>query len=326
MNTPVWVQKWSQNITNLDSLLDMVQIKKEDRAMLGLGEKVLLNVPIRIVSKMRKGSIDDPLFLQFIPHSGVEKPREGSVDPLEERKAVCTGSLLKKYEGRALILVTKTCAMQCQFCFRKHYDFKIQKYQFADELFWISNDKSLEEIILSGGDPLSIHTQELGSLLTRISAIDHVKRIRIHTRFPIGIPERIDDEFTEMLNTIKKQILFVLHINHAKEIDEEVARAIERLRKTGIILLSQTVFLKGINDSVEALSDLFKMLVRNGVVPYYIHQLDKVSGVLHYEVLPERAMMIMRTLHETLPGYMVPRYVQEIGGKKGKKIFPTYPV
>jgi KamA family protein len=216
--------------------------------------------------------------------------------------------------------------MHCQFCFRQHYNFKIECCRYEQELSWISKDKSLEEIILSGGDPLSLKSSELGSLLSQIGEHIHVKRIRIHTRFLIGIPERIDDEFLEMLRTINQTLIFVLHVNHAKEIDDDVALAIDRLRKAGAIVFSQSVFLKGVNDSTEALSELFKRLVHVGVVPYYLHQLDSVFGAMHYEVLQQRAMEIMRSLHETLPGYMIPRYVQEVSGEKGKKIYSTYPV
>jgi len=306
---------WKQNFTNTSDLLSFCQIDLE-KAL--LSPDFPCNVPKRIAEKIEKGNSDDPLFLQFVPQRAEQIHTEGfTLDPLEEEQAQITPCLLQKYQGRALLITCPSCCMHCRFCFRRHFSY--QTTTFTEELAWLEQHDEIEEVILSGGDPLSLSTPALSKLFERLNCIDHLQRIRLHSRFPIGIPERIDQELLELFSQCPKQIIFVLHINHPRELDEEVASRLSLLQRAGIPILSQTVLLKGVNDSLETLQELMRTLSNNAIIPYYLHQLDPVDGVSHFHVLDERAKTIVTELHKTLSGYMVPRLVQELPGKSAKQ-------
>lgn len=208
--------------------------------------------------------------------------------------------------------------MHCRYCFRQHFDYETEDKSFDKELSLIAADESIAEVILSGGDPLSLPDRILHSLLTRIAEIPHIKRIRFHTRFIIGIPERIDDAFLEMIKSVKKQFFFVIHINHGNELDEEILNRVRDLQNLGAVVLNQTVLLKGINDDVATLLTLCKGLVDHGILPYYLHQLDRVAGAAHFEVEEEKGKKLIQQLNEVLPGYAVPKYVREVTGEPAK--------
>jgi KamA family protein len=210
--------------------------------------------------------------------------------------------------------------MHCRFCFRKNFDYQTQDKTFLRELETIQNNTKLEEIILSGGDPLSLSDDILGSLLQSLSTISHIKRIRFHTRFPIGIPERIDGTFLKQLEACPKQIWFILHSNHISEFDSDVWAAMKKIQSLGIPVLNQTVLLKGVNDSEESLRALFCGLIDNGITPYYLHQLDEVQGSSHFKVEIDRGRDLLQSLMSTLPGYAIPKYVQEIPNRPSKTI------
>ena len=204
-----------------------------------------LNLPLRLAQKIQKNTLDDPILLQFLP---LEKEREASFqfqqDPVGDLEARKTGKLLQKYEGRALLLCTSSCAMNCRFCFRQNYDYQTQNKEFEEELDLIRQDSSLTEIILSGGDPLSLSNENLSSLIERLDLIPHLQRLRFHTRFPIGIPERIDEEFLALLENTRLQVFFVIHSNHASELDGDVLTALKKIQRLGIPVLNQNVLLR----------------------------------------------------------------------------------
>ena len=208
--------------------------------------------------------------------------------------------------------------MHCRYCFRQHYDYETQDKLFTEELQQIAQEPSLTEILLSGGDPLSLSNAQLGHLLGKLQEIPHLKRIRFHTRFPIGIPERIDAEFLELLASCSKQVIFVIHCNHPNEFDNEILESLKKVGKLGIPLLSQTVLLKGVNDTLSVLETLFMLLVDHGILPYYLHQLDRVQGATHFEVAEEKGKQLMEQLGDLLPGYAMPKYVREVPGQPKK--------
>jgi EF-P beta-lysylation protein EpmB len=229
--------------------------------------------------------------------------------------------VLHKYEGRALLVATGSCAINCRYCFRRHFPYAEEtaatgRWQEAIDL--IAEDDSIREVILSGGDPLSLSTAKLGELTGRLATIEHVKRLRIHTRLPIVLPERVDDELEAWLRRLPMQRVVVLHANHPNELDGSVAGACARLAGTGTTLLNQSVLLRGINDDADTLQALSERLFTCGVLPYYLHQLDRVEGVAHFEVDDSRARALMDAVRTRLPGYLVPRLVREVAGAPSK--------
>ena len=298
-----------------------------------------LNVPYRLAAKIEKGNPLDPIFLQFVPQvankskdrtdqpplldpvssspaspSSTELFQEDPVDDKAFRKAP---RLLHKYQGRVLLLTTSACAMHCRYCFRQNFPYET-KAPFTKELDYIKKDPSIREVILSGGDPLSLSNDALEKILYPLDAISHVKLIRFHTRFPIGIPERIDTSFLQMLERLHSQVTFVIHTNHPKELDDQVLYHLSLIQRYKIPVINQSVLLKGVNDNFTSLYDLSMKLVSNGIMPYYLHQLDKVTGTEHFAVTNSQAFKLLEQLRESLPGYAVPKLVQEIPHKSSK--------
>lgn len=309
------------NFTHLDALADFLQLSQEQKAMLLQRPAFVLNLPLRLAEKIEKGCLDDPILRQFVP---LQEEKTSLAlfkeDPVEDRRFALTPRLLKKYRGRALLITTGACAMHCRYCFRQNYPYQegnIQK-DLAAELELIANDKSLEEVILSGGDPLSLSNERLGALLKALAQFPHIKRLRFHTRFMIGIPERIDEGLLQLLADCPQQIWWVLHCNHPKELDSEVIAAIKKLQGLGIPILNQSVLLRGVNDTLSTLKALSQALVNIGVQPYYLHQLDRVQGAAHFEVPIFEAKKLIEQLRQELSGYGVPLYVQELAGEASK--------
>jgi EF-P beta-lysylation protein EpmB len=318
---PLWRAIMRQNFTKIEELVDYLELSQEQRELVDFAPNFPLNLPRRLAAKMAKGAISDPLFCQFVPLKAERERRHDFVsDPVQDARFVREEKLLQKYQGRALVIATSACAMHCRYCFRQNFDYKTEDKSFAKELEMIEGDSSIEEIILSGGDPLSLSNELLGALFQKISRISHVKRIRLHTRFPIGIPERIDSAFLALLAACQKQIWFVIHANSVQEFDDEVWSALKSVRLLGIPVLNQSVLLRGVNDSVEAMKALLEALIDNGVVPYYLHQLDKVAQATHFEVATSSGLQLLSELQAELPGYALPKYVQEIPGKASKTI------
>lgn len=316
---PLWRTILRQNFTKLLELGRFLELTTEQLDAVDKAATFSLNLPRRLADKIAKSSLDDPLFLQFVPlkKEQVVDPKF-TLDPVQDATFQLEDKLLQKYEARALIIATSACAMHCRFCFRKNFDYQTQDKTFAEEIEHIRNDSSLEEIILSGGDPLSLTDEVLGTLLENLSTIAHVRRIRFHTRFVMGIPERVDTSFLNLLKACPKQIWFVNHANHINEFDDDIWQALKSIQQLGIPILNQTVLLQGVNDSPDALKELCQGLIDHGITPYYLHQLDEVQGSLHFKVSPKKGHELIASLMSTLPGYAVPKYVQEIPNRPSK--------
>lgn len=316
LTIPLWRKILSQNFTRWETLAAYLNLSES----IGIRPKHFpLNLPQRLAAKIEKGNIHDPLFLQFIPQAKELVTSAGFFkDPVGDCEAQQSLKLLKKYNQRALLVTTGVCAMHCRYCFRQNFDYARQNTPFAKELALIQADTSLNEIILSGGDPLSLPDDALGQLIQELDNIPHLRKLRFHTRFPIGIPERIEESFTTILRKTRLQVVFVIHSNHPKEFDSDVFEALKKVRKTGALLLNQSVLLKGVNDNEATLAALCNLLVDNGILPYYLHQLDRVQGGAHFEVSEEDGLRLISEVSRTLPGYAVPKYVKEIAGESSK--------
>lgn len=316
---PLWRKRLRTNFTNWEKLADFLELSVSQRELILKKSRFPLNFPYRLAEKVAKGTLEDPILKQFMPFVEEQQANFGFVhDPVGDSACRRSPKLLHKYEGRVLLVCTSACAMHCRYCFRQNFDYETTQKGFIEELKIIAEDKSIHEVLLSGGDPLSLSDEDLGSLLEQLNAIPHVKRLRFHTRFPVAIPERIDAAFVNVLKKFKRQIWFVLHVNHAKELDEDLFSRFKDLQKIGIVVLNQTVLLKGVNDCVDTLVTLCETLVDHGILPYYLHQLDRVQGAAHFEVDQNEGKRLLNAIIARLPGYAVPRYVQEIAGEQSK--------
>jgi EF-P beta-lysylation protein EpmB len=281
-----------------------------------------LRVPASYVSRMRHGDPHDPLLRQMMP-LGVELDRTtGFVpDPLGEKAALRAPGLLQKYRGRALLITTQACAVHCRYCFRREFPYSEQQVdapRWGAALAEIAGDPSLEEIILSGGDPLSLSDARLAALTDALARIPHVRRLRVHTRQPVVLPSRVDDGLLRWIAGTRWRMVMVLHANHPNELAGDVPAACRRLSEAGVTLLNQAVLLRGVNDDADTLETLSHRLFQCGVLPYYLHLLDRVRGAAHFEVPDERARELAGALAARLPGYLVPRLVREIDGAPAK--------
>lgn len=314
-----WQDILKGNFTRWRALADFLNLSEENCSVIDKQPDFILNIPRRLAEKIAKGTLDDPILKQFLPTMEERKKTLSFVDdPTGDRNSTKASKLLHKYNGRALLVCTSACAMHCRYCFRQNYDYSKEKCAFEKELTIISEDSTISELILSGGDPLSLNNNKLEALFETLRKIPHIKRVRFHTRFPIGIPERLDDGFLKLLKETNKQIWFVVHTNHPREIDSDILKALKNIQLLGIPILTQTVLLKGINDSFETMKELCELLVDNGISPYYLHQFDKISGGAHFEVPQEVGLSLIEALRNDLSGYAVPKYVVEIPGEPAK--------
>jgi EF-P beta-lysylation protein EpmB len=306
-------------------------------AALGLDQKLIaparaatsgfrLRVPRSYVARMRSGDPSDPLLRQILPveHELQDAP-DYVADPLGEHAALRAPGLLQKYKGRALIITTSACAVHCRYCFRREFPYSEQTGEaprWSAALAELAADSSLEEVILSGGDPLSLSDARLRSLTDALAEIPHIRRLRVHTRQPIVLPSRVDDGLIEWLRSLRHPTVFVLHANHPNEIDSGVGAVCETLRANGVTLLNQSVLLRGVNDNVGVLAELSRRLFDVGVLPYYLHALDRVRGAAHFAVSDAEARALAGKLAASLSGYLVPRLVREIYGAPAKVTLP----
>lgn len=283
--------------------------------------------PLGYVDRMRPGDPHDPLLRQVLPlaEEAIDSSGFGD-DPVQDQAAMLRPGLLQKYAGRVLLVTTGACAIHCRYCFRRHFPYGEGPHsvaQWEGAIEQIAADPTIEEVILSGGDPLTLADAHLAELADHLASIPHLRRLRIHTRLPIVIPQRVTQSLLEWLSKSRLVPIVVIHANHAAELDASVANALELLTQAGIMLLNQTVLLRGVNDSLAALKELSCRLIDLRVVPYYLHQLDRVRGAAHFEVPVERGRELVEQLRNTLPGYAVPTYVREIAGEPSKQIqFP----
>ncbi len=315
---PLWKSIARQTFTKLESLADFLELNQDQRAQLVLSPSFPLKVPLRLAQKMAKGTLDDPIIRQFLPLQQEMKPHANFLaDPVCDVRFQVQDKLLQKYAGRVLITCTGACAMHCRYCFRQNFAYAA-KSGFSDEIAWIAQQADIHEVILSGGDPLSLDDALLSPLLQGLGTLCHIKKIRFHTRFPIGIPERIDVNFLALIKAIPQQVYFVIHCNHARELDADILERLRALQSIGCVLLNQAVLLKGVNDNVGALKELCEVLANHGILPYYLHQLDRIQGGEHFEVDVACGRLLIEQISRELPGYCVPKYVQEIAGEPNK--------
>lgn len=281
-----------------------------------------LRVPRGYVARMRRGDATDPLLRQVLPIEDEDRVVPGfSLDAVGDGAAKGGTGVLHKYEGRALLVATGSCAIHCRYCFRRHFPYAEETAAaagWASALDYLRADPSVHEVILSGGDPLSLSTAKLAELTDVLRTLPQVTRLRIHTRLPIVLPERIDAEFLDWIGALPWPVVMVVHANHANEIDAGVREACAALRDRGVHLLNQAVLMRGVNDAADALVDLAEALFAAGVLPYYLHLLDRVQGTAHFEVPEAEALALRDAIHARLPGYLVPRLVREIAGEPGK--------
>ncbi|AWF52225.1 TPA: EF-P beta-lysylation protein EpmB [Klebsiella michiganensis] len=326
LNTPSredWLTQLADVVTSPDELLHLLNVDADANLLAGRDAKRLfaLRVPRAFIARMEPGNPNDPLLRQVLTSQEEFINAPGfSTDPLEEQHSVVPG-LLHKYSNRALLLVKGGCAVNCRYCFRRHFPYaenQGNKRNWQQALEYISAHPQLDEIIFSGGDPLMAKDHELDWLLTQLESIPHIKRLRIHSRLPIVIPARITDTLVARIAASSLQVLLVNHVNHANEIDAAFRASMKKMRMAGVTLLNQSVLLRGVNDNANTLADLSNALFDAGVMPYYLHVLDKVQGAAHFMVSDEEARAIVRELLTLVSGYLVPKLAREIGGEPSK--------
>ncbi|MEZ8105857.1 EF-P beta-lysylation protein EpmB [Vibrio cortegadensis] len=317
-----WLKQLSNAISDPAKLLEQLEIdplhwKKGFEAKHLFAQRV----PQSFIERMETGNPHDPLLRQVLPLSEEFEVHPGySTDPLEEQDNETPG-LLHKYKNRALMIVKGGCAVNCRYCFRRHFPYqenKGSKQVWQQSLSYIAQQPEINEIILSGGDPLMAKDHELEWLVAEIEKIPHVKRLRIHSRLPVVIPARITDELCSILKQTSLQTILVTHINHANEINAELKERLTKLKAANVTLLNQGVMLKGVNDSALAQVNLSNTLFDAGILPYYLHVLDKVQGAAHFYISDNEAKKIMAEVMEQVSGYLVPKLTREIGGRKSK--------
>ena len=318
-----WQQALADAITDPAELLSVLGLDQGSLpGMRAAARDFPVRVPRGFVARMRRGDPFDPLLLQVLPTAAELIARAGfGTDPVGDLGSRQGAGLLQKYAGRSLLIATGACAVHCRYCFRRHFPYDEEtasSHAWQGALDRLSADSAVQEVILSGGDPLSLNDRRLAQLTTALQDIPHIKRLRIHTRQPIVLPERVDAGLLDWLAGVRLQKVIVLHVNHAREIDGQVVKACQDLAGTGATLLNQSVLLAGINDSVEALSDLSEALMAAGVLPYYLHVLDRVSGASHFDVQERVACDLIDQLVARLPGYLVPKLVREVPGMSSK--------
>ena len=283
-----------------------------------------LRVPQSYINKMRRGDPKDPLLRQVFPLIDETIDNHNFVtDPVGDQLAITSPGLLQKYNGRALLLTTGACAIHCRYCFRRHFPYNESNplaSQWQQTLSTLHQDTDIDEVILSGGDPLALTDQKLAQMVSELEQIPHLKRLRIHTRLPIVLPERINDALLDWISNTRFKVVMVIHANHSNELTTIEAKALKTLTDSNVQLLNQSVLLKVINDSVTALADLSEKLIEMAVVPYYLHLLDPVAGASHFDVSEEEGIKLIEQLRAKLSGYLVPRLVREQQGKTSKTI------
>ena len=314
-----WTRALADAITEPRALLERLAL---DPAGVDFAPDFPLRVPLSFVERMRRGDRSDPLLKQVLPTLAERDAAPGySTDPLGEADATRSPGVIQKYRGRVLLIAAPTCAVNCRYCFRRTFPYDEHRQSIAfPSLVDVERDAAISEVILSGGDPLMLKDAPLRRLIERIDAIAHVRRIRIHTRLPVVIPERVTAELVALLRGTRARTSMVLHVNHPNEIAGPFVDALHALHSAGIALFNQTVLLAGINDDVEVLDELSQRLFDHHVVPYYLHLLDPVVGTQRFDVAEARGIELIRALRARVPGYLVPRLVREVAGRDAKQI------
>lgn len=318
-----WQKILAQGFASASELLEFLTLPQAIGSV--AAEKIFkTRVPRGFAARMEPGNPKDPLLLQVLAvNEELDQVDDFIADPLAENVATIKKGLMHKYHGRVLLTLTGVCAVNCRYCFRRHFPYSENnpgREGWQEAIDYIRQDNSIREVILSGGDPLLATNQLLGDFLHQLENIAHVQTLRFHTRVPVVLPERIDEQFLQLLNATRLRKIIILHSNHAHELNHEVKQACNALRQVNCHLLNQSVLLKGVNDKVECLVELSEQLFNCGVLPYYLHVLDKVSGAAHFDLSEEEALLLYRKLQKKLPGYLVPRLAREEPGKESKTI------
>lgn len=321
--TTPWQTALIKAVTDPKELLELLEL---DNSLLSQARAAAtlfpLKVPHGFIARMQKGKIDDPLLRQVLPIDAELQNIPGyTTDPLREKNVNPLPGLLHKYPGRVLLTLTGACAINCRFCFRRHFSYEDNNPGMAgweQTLEYIKQDKTLTEVILSGGDPLILNDHRLHELTQKLSAITHLKRLRIHSRIPIILPERMTSELITGMTHPHLKTILVVHCNHPNEINSAVSDAMQPLTRAGITLLNQSVLLKGINDNSATLIALSEALFASGIQPYYLHVLDKVQGTAHFDLARRTALQLHHEIAQQLSGYLVPKLVCETSGKLAK--------
>lgn len=318
---PNWISVLRDSYSDPQHLLRDLGLLSTDVELLHEPSSFAFRVPRPFVSRMRPADPKDPLLLQVLPRQPELLIKTGSSkDPVGDLSRRVSPALIQKYHGRALMIMSGGCAINCRYCFRRHFPYtdSVGAAQIDQAIDFIRGDHSITEIILSGGDPLLLKDDHLQATITRLATIPHLRKLRVHTRLPITIPSRITDTLLRALTMTKLTPVIVFHINHPNEIDAELRTALDRCRSAGIMLLNQSVLLRGINDDAATLGELSEALFAASVLPYYVHLLDPVDGAAHFDVSVKKAVSIAADLREHLPGYLMPRFVREIAGESAK--------
>lgn len=318
-----WQSQLSDLITDPLELLNTLQLPESLLQGANLATASFkLRVPRAFVAKMQLGNPDDPLLLQVLPHHlELEEHPEFVTDPLGEEHANQQPGVLHKYKSRFLLTLTGACAVHCRYCFRRHFPYQDNLPKQQDWLNikqYIESQPDINEVILSGGDPLTLSNRKLAEWIERLSSIKQLKFLRIHSRVPIVIPNRVDEQLISILKNSRLRIIVVIHSNHAAELDDFTCGKLNQLVEQKIVVLNQAVLLKGVNDSAQTLIDLSYRLFDAGVMPYYLHVLDKVKGAQHFDLDSSDIEQIYKDVLANLPGYLVPKLVREIAGENNK--------
>ncbi len=318
-----WGQVLAQSLRSSEQLLTALELQPADFPEgLSPAQHFPLLVPRPFVARMQKGNPFDPLLLQVLPLAAEEQLHPSFItDPLGEQESNVATGIIHKYHGRVLLLAASGCAINCRYCFRRHFpysDNRLGRAQWQAALNYIAQDRSISEVILSGGDPLMLQDERLAELVEAIAEIAHVQRLRIHSRLPVVIAERLTDELTDILTRTRLRSSLVLHVNHPNELSPEHGQRLARMRQAGVTLLNQTVLLKGVNDSAEVLIELSEQLFNHHLLPYYLHVLDRVQGAQHFDLSSAEAYGLYQQMLAKLPGYLVPKLVREEAGQPHK--------
>ena len=317
-----WRRQYRDVITSARELLAELDLSYLIERVPADAAGFALRVPRAFVARMQRGNPDDPLLRQVLPLDEEALPAAGfSLDAVGDLASRDARGVLHKYEGRALLIATGSCAVNCRYCFRRHFpygDESAAANSWRDAIDWIQHNPDINEVLLSGGDPLSLSTRKLTELTDALRLVPHLRRLRIHSRLPVVLPARVDQELLNWIEALPWPVVVVIHANHAQELADDVAGACRALARCGVRLYNQSVLLRGVNDSVEALAALSERLFELGVQPYYLHQLDRVAGTAHFEVNDDQASALYEALRAHLPGYLLPRLVREVQGAPAK--------
>lgn len=318
-----WQTVLSRSITRPEELLARLGLSADLLKGAEAGHRLFpIRVPEPFLARMTPGDPDDPLLRQVLPRLDESVTPAGYVnDPLEESAAVVASGLIRKYQSRALLMVTGQCAINCRYCFRRHFPYADHTLSPSDRqqaLTFLEQAPEINEVIFSGGDPLAVNDRLLAQWVSALETLPHIKRLRIHTRLPVVIPQRVCDDLLAWLSGTRLQTVMVLHINHPAEVDTDTRAALARLRAAGVTLFNQSVILRGVNDCADTLCTLSETLFDAGVLPYYLHAFDPVAGAHHFDVRDEQAADLVRNMMARLPGFLVPKLVRECPGESGK--------